>query len=115
MASSLGKMPTTSVRRLISPLTCSIGLVELQLGAMCDRKGHVGEHVDLGLVHERGELRQFGAQLVGDPAPLCASRFGIVLGEGSGDEGGDTIAVWQRHYGRFYRFIESGSALLLSR
>jgi hypothetical protein len=27
----------------------------------------------------------------------------------------DTIAVWQRHYGRFYRFIESGSALLLSR
>jgi hypothetical protein len=27
MASSLGKMPTTSVRRLISPLTRSIGLV----------------------------------------------------------------------------------------
>jgi hypothetical protein len=27
MASSLGKMPTTSVRRLISPLRRSIGLV----------------------------------------------------------------------------------------
>jgi hypothetical protein len=27
----------------------------------------------------------------------------------------DTIAVWQRHYGRFYRFIESGRALLPSR
>jgi hypothetical protein len=26
----------------------------------------------------------------------------------------DTIAVWQRHYGRFYRFLESGSALLQS-
>jgi hypothetical protein len=27
----------------------------------------------------------------------------------------DTVAVWQRHYGRFYRFIESGTALLMSR
>jgi hypothetical protein len=31
MASSLGKMPTTSVRRLISPLRRSIGLVECSL------------------------------------------------------------------------------------
>jgi hypothetical protein len=31
MASSLGKMPTTSVRRLISPLSRSIGLVECSL------------------------------------------------------------------------------------
>lgn len=27
MAASLGKMPTTSVRRLISPFNCSMGLV----------------------------------------------------------------------------------------
>jgi hypothetical protein len=31
MASSLGKMPTTLVRRLISPLTRSIGFVECSL------------------------------------------------------------------------------------
>jgi len=32
MTSSLGKMPTTSVRRLISPFTRSIGLVECSFG-----------------------------------------------------------------------------------
>jgi hypothetical protein len=32
MASSLGKMPTTSVRRLISPLSRSSGLVEWIFG-----------------------------------------------------------------------------------
>src|SRR6478735_3191658 len=32
MASSLGKMPTTSVRRLISPFTRSIGFVECSFG-----------------------------------------------------------------------------------
>jgi hypothetical protein len=32
MAYSLGKMPTTSGRRLISPFKCSIGLVECSLG-----------------------------------------------------------------------------------
>jgi hypothetical protein len=26
----------------------------------------------------------------------------------------DTIAMWRRHYGHFYRFVESGSALLSS-
>ena len=35
MASSLGKMPTTSVRRLISPLRRSIGLVECSLVRCC--------------------------------------------------------------------------------
>jgi hypothetical protein len=35
MAVSLGKMPTTSVRRLISPLRRSIGLVECSL-ARCE-------------------------------------------------------------------------------
>jgi hypothetical protein len=61
----------------------------VQLGAVRRWKGHVGEHVRLGLIHERGELRQLGAQLVGDPAPLCARRFGIVLREGRGDESRD--------------------------
>ena len=52
MASSFGKMPTTSVRRLISPLTRSIGLVTgmkmavptsgcsyLSCGVWCDHPG----------------------------------------------------------------------------
>ena len=89
MASSLGKMPTTSVRRLISPLSRSIGLVECSLVRCCGREGHVGEHVGLGLVQEGGELGQLGAQLIGDPAPLRSGGLGIVLGERGGDEGGD--------------------------
>ena len=76
MASSLGKMPTTSVRRLISPLRRSSGLVRVQLGAVLRREGHVGQHVGLGLVHEGGELGHLGPELVGDrcaTARLAAS------------------------------------------
>ena len=82
MAASLGKMPTTSVRRLISPLRRSSGLVECSLARCCGREGHVGQHVGLGLVHECGELGQLGAELVGDPAPLRLGGLGVVLGEG---------------------------------
>ena len=70
MAASLGKMPTTSVRRLISPLSRSSGLVECSLARCCCREGHVGQHVGLGLVHEAGELGQLRPELVGDRAPL---------------------------------------------
>ena len=93
MAASLGKMPTTSVRRLISPLSRSIGLVECSLVRCCGGKAHVGEHVGLGFIHQRGELGQLGAQLIGDLAPLLACRRGVVLGERGGDEGGDDAAA----------------------
>ena len=76
-AASLEKMPTTSVRRLISPLRRSIGLV-VQLRPMCGGEAHVGEHVGFGFVHQRGDL-----------APLRARRRSVVLGEGGGDEGGN--------------------------
>ena len=42
---------------------------------------------------QRGELGQFGAQLVGDLAPLLARGLGVVLGEGGGDESGDDAAA----------------------
>jgi hypothetical protein len=58
----------------------------VQLGAMGGREAHVGEHVGLGFVHQRGELGQLRAQLIGDPAPLAARRRGVVLGEGGSDE-----------------------------
>ena len=93
MASSLGKMPTTSVRRLISPLRRSSGLVECSLARCSLREGHVGQHVGLGLVHEGGELRHLGPELIGDAAPLGAGGFGVVLGEGGGDEGRDDAAA----------------------
>lgn len=61
----------------------------MQLGAVLRWERHIGQHVWLGLIHEGGELWQFGTELVGDLAPLSPGRFGIVLGEGGGDEGGD--------------------------
>jgi hypothetical protein len=74
MAASLGKMPTTSVRRLISPFSRSIGFVLCSLarwaaGTMGGGEAHIGEHVRLGVVHEGREFRQLGAQLIGDLAP----------------------------------------------
>jgi hypothetical protein len=89
MASSLGKMPTTSVRRLISPFSRSIGLVE-QILAQCSLgEVHEGENVDLGLIEQGGEFRQTAAQLIGDVAPLFAGGGRGVLGESGGDKGRD--------------------------
>lgn len=57
------------------------GLVDLiravQLRPMLFREGHVGEHIRLRVVHDGGELRNLGADLVGDGAPLQARGFRV--------------------------------------
>jgi hypothetical protein len=93
MAASLGKMPTTSVRRLISPFSRSGGLVEWSLLQSSLGEAHVGHDVGLGRVHEGGELRKLGPQLVGDAAPLGLAGGAVLLGEGRGDEGRDDAAA----------------------
>ena len=65
------------------------GICGVELGPVRRRKGHIGENIGLGVIHEGGELGQFGPQLIGDLAPLLAGRQGVVLSEGCGDEGGD--------------------------
>ena len=75
MAGSFGKMPTTLVRRLISALSRSSGLVRVDLHAMRLREAHEGEHVGFGIIHERGELGELRAQLIGDRAPLRDRRL----------------------------------------
>ena len=72
MASSLGKMPTTSVRRLISPLRRSMRVGRVQLGAVLAREGHVGEHVLLGLVHDGRRAWAPSAAAGRRPARHCA-------------------------------------------
>ena len=82
----VGKMPTTSVRRLISPFSLE-RVDRMQLGSMGYRKGHVGQDIGLAVVHEG---RRFGKRGSADRRP-CATGFGglgIVLGEGRGNEGG---------------------------
>lgn len=91
MASSLGKMPTTSVSFDLSVKAFNrIGGV--QLGAMGRREAHVGENIGLCFVEEAGEPGQFWTELIGDPTPLDAGGSGVVLREGGGDEGGDDTA-----------------------
>ena len=89
MAASLGKIPTTLVRRLTSAWSRSIGFCGVQLLAVLPGEAHVGEDVVLGFVHENGQLGHLGPELVGDLAPLGLRAVGVLLGEGGGDEGGD--------------------------
>lgn len=70
MAASFGKIPTTSVLRLILPLRCSSELVLCSFGAMLRREGHIGDHASLGRVHQNGELGHRRPELISDPAPL---------------------------------------------
>ncbi len=61
----------------------------MNLSPVLPGKGHVGEHVLLGAIHQRGEFRHLRPDLGGDIAPLGACRLRGVLGNGRGDEGGD--------------------------
>jgi len=85
MASSLGNMPITSVRRLISPFD-RIGRADL--GPMRFGEVHEGENIDLGLIEQGGEFRQ----LIGDMAPLFPGGRGV-LGECGRDKGRDDAAT----------------------
>ena len=103
MALSFGKMPTTSVRRLISRFPRSSGFVEA-IWVQCSRgssrrsarraancpgdslrqeraEPHVGQHVVARGVHEGAELVLLFAECIGDGVPL-GFRVGLAfLGE----------------------------------
>jgi hypothetical protein len=57
IAASSGKMPTTSVRRLISPLRRSKGWVEWSLAVLLGQ-ADLGKHVLLGVVQQGRGLGQ---------------------------------------------------------
>lgn len=89
MASSLGKMPTTSVRRFDLAVEALDRIRAVKLCPMLFREGHVGENVRLGIIEDGGELRHLRPDLVGDGAPLSTCDLERLLREGGGDEGGD--------------------------
>lgn len=97
--SSLGKMPTTSARRFTSLFNLSRGLVECNFDPVLAWEGHVGEHVLLGLVHQRAELGPAPAQLVGDVAPGFAGALAVRLDESLADGCGDHGVLAARHMG----------------
>lgn len=61
----------------------------VELDPMGGREAHVGQHVDLGRVHQGSELGNLGPELIGHPSPLLTGRLGVVLGKRGGDEGRD--------------------------
>src|SRR5436190_832726 len=52
-------------------------------------EAHERKYVGFRLVHERGEFRHLGTQLIGNLTPLHPSRIRILLDEGGADEGSD--------------------------
>src|ERR1700731_3348717 len=92
MASSLGKMPTTSVRRLISPLSRSSGLVLWIFGRWSLGK-IMKARTSASASSIRAALGDLGSELIGHLAPLGARHFSIFLGKGGGDEGSNDTAA----------------------
>lgn len=48
---------------------------------MCLREAHERQDVRIGFIHQRGELRDLRAQLIGNDASLRDGRFLSILGE----------------------------------
>ena len=90
MAASLGKMPTTSVRRLIAALDLFQRIGRTDLQAIRFGKGHVRQ--DVGLVHERTDLREALSELIGDRTPL-STRIGLAF---LVEDGADGLAATGR-------------------
>ena len=87
MASSLGKMATTSVRRLISPLRRSSGLVEWSWRQWCLGKAMWASTSSSASSIRLASLRKRVAQAVGDGAPFRVGGLRRLLREGGADGG----------------------------
>jgi hypothetical protein len=59
-----------------------VDLGTVLLGEHCN-----GEHIGLGVIHQRGQLWHPRTQLVGDTAPLLAGGVSSVLGKRCADPG----------------------------
>jgi hypothetical protein len=89
----LGKIPTTSVRRLTSRLSRSSGLVDQILRPVRVREVGEGGQVGLGLAQQLGDGRELPLEGVGDDFDLLADGVGGRLGEHGPDGRGDHLGV----------------------
>jgi hypothetical protein len=97
MAARLGKMPTTSVRRRISLLRRSSGLLDQIWRQWVSGKG--GERQDLisGVGEQRGGLGKTALKLIDNAAMLGPDLVGAALGEDGPHQGRDHRLVRPRH------------------
>ena len=92
MAGSLGKMPTTLVRRrLISPLIRSSGFVDQILRQWATGKPVNGEEVLGGLAEHLGDLGELALEHAGDLVELGPDVVPVGLSEDRADRGGDHL------------------------
>ena len=63
-AASFGKMPTTLATALDLAVETLEWIGAVQLGPMLIRKVHVGQHIHLGIVHERRQSGHAGRLLM---------------------------------------------------
>ena len=64
-----------------------VGAVDL--GPVVLGEAHKGEDIGFRLIHQCRQLCDLGPELISNLAPLEAGHFGVLLGEGGGDEGSD--------------------------
>jgi hypothetical protein len=65
----------------------------VDLGPVLLREGRLGEHIFLAGIHQLGDAGEAFAKIVGNAAPLRASRFLRLLSEHGFHQGGDGSAV----------------------
>src|SRR5215470_15682251 len=87
----LGKMPTTSVRRLSSRLSRSSGLLDQSLRQWASGKSAKAVRSALAWSEHRRDGRVLGLQEAGDDVDLGAHELGGGLGEDGADGGGDHL------------------------
>jgi hypothetical protein len=88
-----GTLPTTSLRRLISPLSRSRGLVLWSLAQVLGGELHIGKHISFGVIHQFHQLGHAWPQLIGYLAPLLARCLCIVPSEGGAAPGRDDTSL----------------------
>jgi hypothetical protein len=62
------------------------GIGGVQFGAVCLWECHKSQNIMLCTVHQGCKFGGFGAQLIGDAAPLQAGTLGIIWSKGRCDE-----------------------------
>ena len=97
-AASLGKIPTTRARRLISLLSRSSGLSTRSSASGSGERGE-GEDFGFGVVHQRADLREPVGELVADLVPGRGDGGRVGLGEDGAEHRGDHVLMRLGHQG----------------
>lgn len=95
---SLGKIPTTRARRLISLLSRLRGWWTKSCASVLGGAGE-GQDLGLGLIHVGPDPGDPGGELVSDLFPAGGHGLGVGLGEDGAEQRGDHVHLVLGHHG----------------